>query len=139
MNMVQVTISVVGVNATFVGFLEVMTNVEEFCVREVIAELPSISITGHQSGEPIVSDHDRGPDSLLTAIFKTCLIENCKLEYHITWSSIRIRLRKNISIVEKHYFDSSFQAFVNSNFYPFITDLDSHGVYVPNSGSGVFC
>lgn len=118
MNMIQVAISVVGVNAAFVGLLEVMTNVEEFSVIKEIAELPSISITGHQSSKPIVSDHDRRLYHLLTAVFKTCLVENCELEYDVPWASIRVRLGEHLSIMEEYNFNTSFHTLVNSNFHP---------------------
>ena len=138
MDVVQVAISIMWVNTTFVGLLKIMADMEELCICEKVAKLTSISVAGHESCEPIVGDHDRGLNDLLAAIFEDCLVEDGKLEDHVTWASIRIRFREDIGVVEKYDFDASFHTFMNTDFNSIIADLNTYIVFILYIGSGIF-
>ena len=99
MESAQATVLSVKPDSAFVGFLEVVVDMEEAGSAEGVSEVTHFGVSGDESCEPIVG-HTNGWNILsLAAIFEDSFTENSDLVDNIAWLSIWIWAWEDISVV----------------------------------------
>ena len=115
MNELETTISGLREDSSFVALLQVVADVNEACSFESRTKHAGLCITWDETREPIISHTNCWNDCPLAQILEAGFRENGQLSSHVLSSLVRVRLRENLSMVQKGKFDSSYGAFMNAN------------------------
>ena len=114
METTEATILRVKPDSALVGFLKVMADVKEAGSAEGVSKVTHFSVSGNQTGEPIVG-HANGWNILsLAAIFKDSLAEDSDLMDNITWLSIWVWAWEDVSVMKEYYLHTFDHSLVNT-------------------------